>query len=201
MIGSTNAASLMKRIRTCRHYFCEAETMKRSLQHFVYVTFALFIAYGIALGQDKTQSGAKGDIAELRATIEDLRAEVGVLRKAVARLELERHRNMIRQTKAELDKLRAEQARLAELDRSRKQDLHDVEELLTRGDVAPEQRTEIEGVRAELAVAQGREIDQQAEAARAREGELLHRLQTEEQFIKRLEEAWKSIGGKHDDTF
>ena len=48
----------------------------------------------------------------------------------------------------------------------------------------------------DLAVQRGREISDLVHAARVRESDLLRRLQTEEQTIRRLEEAWKLTKGE-----
>jgi hypothetical protein len=169
--------------------------MKHPSRHLGLLAFALLII-SAAPGQEKTQSDLKGEVETLRATIAQLQTEVAQLRQGLAKLELERRRDVIRQMKSELDTLRAEHARLAELDRARQQDLRDIEEVLSRPDIAAGERMEMEASRSELAVARSREIDHQAEAARVRESELVRRLETEEQLAKRLEEAWKLSGGK-----
>jgi hypothetical protein len=66
-----------------------------------------------------------------------------------------------------------------------------LEELLARGDLGTGEHVALEPTRGELAVARAREIEEQSEVARARERELLHRLEAEEQTIRRLKEASK----------
>jgi hypothetical protein len=164
--------------------------VKRPLKHSATFACALVLAAGCA------QADGKDDIATLRAAVENLRAEVAQLSKALTRLELERHRESIRQIKAEIETMRAEHARLAELDRARQQDLRDLEELMTRADASAGERLDVEAARNELAVTRGREIAEQSDAVRIRESELVRRLETEEQTAKRLEEAWKLTKGK-----
>jgi hypothetical protein len=150
--------------------------------------------------QEKGSAGSQDDVAALRATVENLRLEVELLRKALLRIELERRRETIQQIKAQLETLRTEHARLMELDRVRQQDLRDIEELLTRGELRPAERIDIDSARSVFAITQEREIVEQSAAVRVREGELLRRLETEEQYAKRLEEAWKLTRGNHNDT-
>jgi hypothetical protein len=149
-----------------------------------------------ARAQDSNRVDIRDEVAALRATVESLRAEVTVLRMAMARLELDQRRKNIRQIEVELEAVRAENARLAEFDRARQQDLQDVEGLLTRGDVAPEERLNVESTRADLAIHREREITGQREAVRLRESELLRRLEAEEQVRKSLEEALKVTRGE-----
>jgi hypothetical protein len=162
------------------------------------VSFLLMIAFAAANGADaeNERGGDKSDISVLRATVEQLRNEVATLRGYVMKLELERRRDTIRQTKAELEKLRQEHLDIAELNETRQQDLRDIEQHLTREDLQPPERLELEATRAELAVARGRDLDQQSEAARSRESELLRRLESENFLAKRLEEAIRATGGK-----
>jgi hypothetical protein len=165
--------------------------MKRLLRHSAQLVYALALASGVASGQEKISNEVTSEVAALRAIVEQLRVEVNTLRKDVLRLTIDRHRDLVRQIKAELDTVRAEQAQLAEHDRARKQDLRDVEELLARKDLGADEQVTMEAARGELAVARVREIEEQSEVARVRERELLHRLETEEQVIRRLGEAWK----------
>jgi hypothetical protein len=169
--------------------------MKRPLQPLVPGVCFLVLACGVAAGQEAAPGDAKRELAALRATVEQLRAEVALLRRQVVQLELDRRRDAIRQIKAELETLRAERARLEDVDQARRQDLRDIEDLLVRGDLTDDDRSGMEAARAELAVEREREIDQQSEAVRGRESELLRRLETEEASTKRLEEAWKLSGG------
>ena len=169
--------------------------MKRLLIQFLLLACALVFVFENAHGQDKSGQGdVRNAVESLRATVESLRAEVTLLRATLAQLELERHRDNIRRIKAEIDMAQAEHAQLTELDRARQQDLSEVEELLTRGDVPAEQRLDAESARSELAVRKGREIAQQSEAVRIRQSELLRRLETEEHAANRLTEAWKLTG-------
>jgi hypothetical protein len=133
-------------------------------------------------------------LRQLVAALEDLRNEVGELRRTVARLEFDRHQENIVTLRNELSANRAEQARLAELDRARQQDVRDIEGLLAQSD-APN-RLDLESTRSDLSVRHEREIAQQTEAARVRENEVLSRLHAEEQLAKRLNEAWKFTKGE-----
>ena len=166
--------------------------MNRPLKQSAVLACALVLALGSANGQDKVLP----DIKDLRATVDHLRAEVALLRNALARLEFERRRDRIQQMKEQLATVRAEQARLTEFDRVRQQDLREIEELLTRDGVPAGERLDLESTRAELAVTREREIVEQSEAVRRRESELLRRLETEEQAAKGLEEAWRLTGEK-----
>jgi hypothetical protein len=159
------------------------------------LAFPALLTWGVATAQENSQPALKAEIETLRASVAELRAEVALLRKGIARLELERSRDSIRQLKAELEMLRSEQYRLADTDKSRQQDLHELEELLSRGDLPIEQRTEMQAARIEIA-ARAREIDQKSEAVRLREDEVLRALQVEEENGKRLEKTFKTIGGK-----
>jgi hypothetical protein len=154
------------------------------------------LACALAGGQPAGQGGPKDELAALRAAVDQLRAEIALLQERTNWLELERRREVVRQIRAELDAIRAEQARLAELDEARRQDLHDIEALLAAGDVAPGERSGLEISRAELAAVRWPEIDQQSGAARLRESELLRRLETEERLLNSLEEARKNQRGK-----
>jgi hypothetical protein len=163
--------------------------MKRPFKQSAVLACALLIAVGSARGQDRTHE-------DLRAAVDHLRAEVALLRNAVARLELERNRDRVQQLNEQLETVRAEQVRLIEFDRARQQDLGEIEELLMRDGVSAEERLDVESTRVELAVTREREIKEQTEAVRLRESELLRRLETEEQAAKRLQEAWRRPGGK-----
>jgi hypothetical protein len=145
------------------------------------------------LGQSGNPPDMSTAFRQLLATVQDLRNEVAELRRTVARLEFARHRDNMQQLRSELSGIQAEHARLAELDRSRQQDLRDMEELLERSD-SPN-RLELETTRSELAVRREREIAEQTDAARVREADLVRRLRTEEQIAKRLEETWKFTKG------
>jgi hypothetical protein len=169
---------------------------RQLLQKCTVLACALAIAFSNARAQSKPQSDAKDEAASLRATVESLRAEVALLRKSVMRLQLDLHRENIQKLKAQIDTARAEQSRLAELDRARQQDLRDIEALLTQGETAADERLDMESARAELAVVREREIAEQSDAVRLRESELLRRLETEEQAAKRIDEAWKLTKGK-----
>ena len=166
--------------------------MKRPLRQSAVLACALVAALGSARGQDKVHT----EIKDLRASVDHLRGEVALLRHALARLELERHRDRIQQMKEQLETVRAEQVRLLEFDRARQQDLRDLEDLLMQGGVSTVERSDVESTRAELAVTRQREIVEQSDAVRLRESELLRRLETEEQAAKLLEEAWRLTGGK-----
>lgn len=165
--------------------------MKWLLQHTVAGVCAMVLACGVSEGQNNTTDNLTREVVELSATVRQLRTEVALLRRYVERFELERRRDTIRQIKIELGTLRSEQARLTEFDQTRRQDLRDIEELLVGGDLTADARPEVEGARAELAITRQREIDQQSEAVRVRESELLRRLEAEEHLAKRLEEAWR----------
>ena len=165
--------------------------MKRLLQHAVPGVCALALACGVSDGQNHTSEDPRREVAELSATVQQLRTEVALLRRYVERFELERRRDTIRQIKIEIETLRSEQARLTEFDQTRRQDLRDIEELLISGDLTADARPELEGTRAELAITRQRELDQQSEAVRVRESELLRRLEAEKHLAKRLEEAWR----------
>jgi len=174
--------------------------MKRQLPQSLLLASALMFDSSSLRAQERGPIDLKDELVSLRATVENMRAEVEVLRRALLRLELDRRRESVQQIKAQLEALRADHARLAELDRARQQDLRDIEELLSRGEVDPAQRIDIESARDEYAVTQGREIAEQSAAVRVRENELVRRLETEEQLAKRLEEAWKLSRGKDNDT-
>jgi hypothetical protein len=165
--------------------------MKRRLRKSAQLLCALALPVGVAWSQENTSAKAASEVAALRALVEQLRAEVSSLRKDVLRLQLERHRDQIRQIQAELETIRSEQAQLAEQERVRTQDLRDLEELLARGDFGAGEQVTLEPARGELAVARAREIEEQSEVVRVRERELRHRLETEEQAVRRLIEAWK----------
>jgi hypothetical protein len=170
--------------------------MKPLSKHLAIPFGALVLACALANGEETGGGGLKGDLAALRAAVEQLRAEVNLLRTNLIRLQLERHRDNVRRIQSELESLRPEFARLEELDRTRQQDLRDIEVLLAGGNLAPGERAEIEMARGDLAVARGGEIDRQSEAARARESELVRRLETERQLLDRLAEAERLSGGK-----
>jgi hypothetical protein len=161
----------------------------------IYVLFTAALV--AASGKAEQERGVdKSEITALRATVEQLRNEVAVLRRQVMQLDLERRRDKIQQTKTELARVRQEHAEVAELDQGRQQDLRDIEEHLNRADLQPPERLALEATRAELAVAWGRDLDQQRETARSREKELQRRLESEESSAKRLEEAIRGTGGK-----
>ena len=150
----------------------------------------------LCLGQDQRQTQIQSELAKAQAAIEGLRTEIAQLRQDVMRLELERHREILRQTKAELESVHAERAQLAELEKAREQDLRDLEALQVDRDVTVAERSEVEISRVEITVARAKEIDRLSEQARGREDGLLLRQRTQEQFIQRLEEALKETGGK-----
>jgi outer membrane murein-binding lipoprotein Lpp len=166
--------------------------MKRPLKQSAVLACALLAVFGSARGEDQVHT----EVKDLRASVDHLRAEVALLRHALARLELERHRDRIQQMKEQLEAVRVQQVRLMELDRARQQDLRDLEELLKQGGVPAAERSDVEFTRVELAVAREREIVEQSNAVRFRESELVRRLETEEQAAKRLEEAWRLTGEK-----
>jgi len=157
---------------------------------------ALLIASQISFGQDNRPSEIKSELAVAQAAIETLRGEVAQLRKDIANLQLEQHRDTLRRTKAELESVRAERAQLTELDRAREQDLRDLDELLGNHDAAAAERSEVEVSRSELLGARATEIQRLSDVVKSREDELLVRQRTEEQFIQRLEEALKVTGGE-----
>lgn len=150
----------------------------------------------ICLGQDQRQTQIQSELKAAQAAIEGLRTEIAQLRQDVMRLELERHREILRQTKAELESVHAERAQLAELEKAREQDLRELEALQVDRDVTVAERSEVEISRAEISFARAKEIDRLSEQARGREDGLLLRQRTQEQFIQRLEEALKVTGGK-----
>ena len=157
---------------------------------------ALLIASQISFGQDNRPSEIKSELAAAQAAIETLRAEVSQLRKEVAHLQLEQHRDILRRTKADLESVRAERAQLTEREQAREQDLRELDVLLEGRDVAAAERSEVEVSRSELLGARATEIQRLSEVAKSREDELLRRQKTEEQFIQRLEEALKVTGGE-----
>src|SRR5262245_26847006 len=150
----------------------------------------------ICQGQDQRQTQMQTELVKAQAAIEGLRTEIAQLRQDVMRLELERHREILRQTKAELESVHAERAQLAELEKAREQDLRELEALQVDRDVTVAERSEVEISRAEISFARAKEIDRLSEQARGREDGLLLRQRTQEQFIQRLEEALKVTGGK-----
>jgi chromosome segregation ATPase len=170
--------------------------MKPTSKHLAIPFGALVLACSLANGEEPGGSGLKSEIAALHTAVEQLRAEVNLLRTNLIRLQLERHRENVRRLQSELEALRPEFIRLDELDRARQQDLRDIEALLASGNLASAERSEIEMARGDLAVARGGEIDRQSEAARARESELVRRLETEQQLLNRLAEADRLSGGK-----
>jgi hypothetical protein len=170
--------------------------VKRLLNTAAVLACAFTLVLGSAQAQDNIQAEVSNAIAALRATVENLRAEVVLLRTDLLKLELARHHDNIRQIKTEIDKVRAENAQLTEFDRGGQQDLRDMEDLLARGEISVAERTDMELTRGELAVGQSREITQQSEAARIRENDLIRRLATEEQAAKRLSEVRKATREK-----
>lgn len=118
------------------------------------------------------------------------------MRKEVAHLQLEQHRDILRRTKAELESVQAERAQLTELERAREQDLRELDGLLGNHDAAAAERSEVEISRSELLGTRATEIQRLSDVARSRQDELLLRQKTEEQFIQRLEEALKVTGGE-----
>jgi hypothetical protein len=161
-------------------------------------TFTVLVMLIPASGDGFAQTNATPDsyaaFRQLLTVVESLRNEVAELRRTVARLEFDRYQENIGKLRNELSGVRLEQARLAELDRSRQQDVRDIEELLAQSE-APN-RLDLESTRTDLTVRRGREIAEQTDAARVRESELLSRLHTEEQLAKRLNEAWKFTKGE-----
>jgi hypothetical protein len=142
-----------------------------------------------AKGEEIVQADMKREVTALRLTVESLRSEVATLREALVRIELRAHQDTIRRLKAEIAGLHAENARLTEMDRARRQDLRDVEDLLTRSELHGDARRDAEAIRSELELERGREIAEQLEAVRNGEKERLRHLETEEYECKRLEEA------------
>ena len=126
--------------------------MKRLLNTAAVLACALTLVLGSAQAQDNIQAEVSNAIAALRATVENLRAEVVLLRTDLLKLELARHHDNMRQIKTEIEKVRAEHAQLTELDRARQQDLRDMEDLLARGEISVAERTDMELTRSELAV-------------------------------------------------
>ena len=155
---------------------------------------ALLITCG-GVSAQSSREDARSESAVLWQAIRQLQSEVARLRKDLGQIELDRHREILRLIRSELDVLQANQARLEEENRSRQQDISDVEGLLATSTLADSGRAEIQAAVSELTVIQAREIEDQKEAVRVRERELLRRLQAEEQTIMRLEEASKFLGG------
>jgi hypothetical protein len=170
--------------------------MQRPLQTMLIFALAITAAAGDDLPQHSGSSGPAQQLRQMAAAIDELRNEVASLRRIVAELELDRHRENLRKLGAELATVRAEQATLADLERARRQDLDDLEKLLTGTELDAGQRLELETIRGEMTVQRGREMADSVDAARIRESELMRRFATEEQTVRRLDKAWKLSKGE-----
>ena len=159
----------------------------------VRIVCALLASYGGALAQSSRDPSA--EIAALQQAVQQLQSEVKELRYELAALELQRHRDAARQIQSDLDALHAIQARLEEENRTREQDLTDVQQLLTANPDAAGQ-SELQTAVVDLAVTQTGQIDGEMQKARARERELLARKQTEEQAVQQLERSLATNGVK-----
>jgi hypothetical protein len=159
----------------------------------VRIVCAVIACCGGALAQSGRVDNA-AEIAALRQAVQQLQSEVKGLRYELAKLELQRHRDAMRQITSDLEFLHATQARLEEENRTRERDLTDVQDLLnTNLDAAGQ--TDLQTAVVDLAVTQTRRIEEEMQKARAREHELLARKQTEEQAVNRLERLLEPSGG------
>ncbi|HZT32136.1 MAG TPA: hypothetical protein VFA33_19765 [Bryobacteraceae bacterium] len=123
----------------------------------------------------------------MAATVSELNAQLAMLRAEVLEARLAGQRGLVSRLKTEVEQVSAQQRRLEDQESSRRQELQEIEEHMQKTDLSPEQRSQAEDVRFELAGPRLQEIETERVALRSQEEEIRRGLDREQKRLSELE--------------